>query len=44
MFAVRIKLEKAEDVEPTAKLFSTAGAKVESKDTELKLDGDLGWY
>lgn len=37
-----IKLDKAEDVEPTAKLFTTAGAKVDVKDTELKIEGDFG--
>lgn len=38
-----IKLDKAEDVEPTAKLFTTAGAKVETVDNViLKIDGDLG--
>jgi len=41
-FSTTIKLEKADDVEPTAKLFSTAGVKVDIKDTELKLEGDLG--
>jgi hypothetical protein len=41
-FSTSIKLEKAEDVEPTAKLFSTAGVTVDIKDTELKLEGDLG--
>jgi hypothetical protein len=41
-FSTTIKLEKAEDVEPTAKLFSTAGVKVGIKDTELNLEGDLG--
>ncbi len=41
-FSVMIKLESAEDVEPTAKLFNTAGVKVALKDTELKLEGDLG--
>lgn len=37
-----IKLDKAEDVEPTAKLFTAAGATVDVKDTELKIEGDLG--
>lgn len=41
-FSVSIKLEKAENVEPTAKLFTTAGVKVDVQDTELKLEGDLG--
>ncbi|MBI5057378.1 MAG: hypothetical protein HZB61_12260 [Nitrospirae bacterium] len=39
---ITIKLEKAEDVEHTSKLFTTAGANVEAKDTELKINGDLG--
>jgi hypothetical protein len=37
-----VKLDKAEDVEPTAKLFSSAGARVETAGTELKVQGDLG--
>lgn len=37
-----IKLDKAEDAEPTAKLFTTAGAKADVKDTEIKIEGDLG--
>lgn len=41
-FSVSIKLDKEEDVEPTTKLFTTAGAKVNVKDTELKIEGDLG--
>src|SRR4030066_1361212 len=40
--SVTIKLEKAEDVDNTAKLFSVAGATVETKDTQLKINGDLG--
>ncbi len=40
--SARIKLDKAEDVIATAKLFTTAGAKVDIKDTELKIEGDLG--
>ena len=40
--SVSIKLEKPEDVESTAKLFTTAGATVEAKDTQLKITGDLG--
>jgi hypothetical protein len=40
-FSVMIQLEKAQDVEPTAKLFSTAGVMVDIKNTELKLEGDL---
>lgn len=41
-FSATIKVEKPEDVGPTAKLFSTAGAKVETKESELKVEGDLG--
>lgn len=37
-----IKPDKAEDVGPTAKLFSSAGAKVETQETGLKVEGDLG--
>ena len=40
--SVSIKLDKAEDAEPTAKLFTTAGAKADVKDTEIKIEGDLG--
>ena len=40
--SVIIKLDKAEDAEPTAKLFTTAGAKADVKDTEIKIEGDLG--
>jgi hypothetical protein len=40
--SVSIKLDKAEDVEATAKLFTVAGAKVDMKDKELKIEGDLG--
>ncbi|MFZ2197126.1 MAG: hypothetical protein WAV13_05285 [Thermodesulfovibrionales bacterium] len=41
-FSVAIKLDKPQDVEQTAKLFTTAGVKVDVIDTELKLEGDLG--
>ena len=40
--SVSIKLDKAEDAEPTAKLFTTAGSKADVKDTEIKIDDDLG--
>lgn len=40
--SVSIKLDKAEDVESTSKLFTSAGAKVEKADTALKIEGDLG--
>ncbi|MBI5663550.1 MAG: hypothetical protein HZC49_00460 [Nitrospirae bacterium] len=40
--SLSVKLEKAEDVENTAKLFTTAGATVETQDTQLKIQGDLG--
>jgi hypothetical protein len=41
-FSLSVKLDKAEDAESTAKLLTAAGAKVEIKDAELKIDGDLG--
>jgi hypothetical protein len=41
-FSASIQLEMAEDVEPTAKLLSTAGVKVAVKEKELILEGDLG--
>jgi hypothetical protein len=37
-----IKVDKAEDGQITAKLFTAAGAKVSVKDKELTLEGDLG--
>ncbi len=40
--SISIKLDRAEDVENTAKLFTAAGAKVDAKDIELKVEGDLG--
>jgi len=40
--SISIKLEKPEDVEPTAKLFTTAGAKVETNNTQMRIEGDLG--
>src|SRR4030067_3500827 len=40
--AVSINLDTAEDIENTAKLLTTTGAKVDIKDTELKIEGDLG--
>jgi hypothetical protein len=50
MFAVSIKLGKPEDkpgdgekrAEMAAKVFTTAGCKVEVKGTDLKIEGDLG--
>jgi len=41
-FMLSINLDKPETVENTAKLFTTAGAKVEVMGTELKIEGDLG--
>ncbi len=41
-FMISINLDKQETVENTAKLFTTAGAKVEVMGTELKIKGDLG--
>lgn len=41
-FSVSVKLDSAEDVERTARLFSTAGAEVKTNDTELHLSGNLG--
>ena len=40
--SISIKLEKPEDVEATAKLFTTAGAKVETNNTQMRIVGDLG--
>jgi hypothetical protein len=40
--AVSIKIDNAEDTENTAKLLTTTGAKVDIKDTELKIEGDIG--
>jgi len=40
--AVSINLDQAEDTENTAKLLAAAGAKVDIKNTELKIEGDLG--
>lgn len=41
-FTASITLDKAEDAESTAKLFTIAGAKAEQKDASLKITGDLG--
>ena len=41
-FSVEIKLEKPEDAEQTAKLFSTAGVRTEVNAGDIKLEGDLG--
>lgn|SRR5574340_120993 len=40
--SANIKIDRAEDVEATSKLFITAGAKVDVKDTAVKIEGDLG--
>jgi hypothetical protein len=40
--SISIKLEKPADVEPTAKLFSMAGAKVETNNTQVRIEGDIG--
>lgn len=40
--SANIKIDKAEDAEATSKLFITAGAKVDVKDTAIKIEGDLG--
>lgn len=42
MFSVSIKMDNPEDAEKAAKLFTTAGATVEVKGAELKIEGDLG--
>jgi len=42
MFTVGIKFDKPEEAEKVAKLFITAGAKVEIQGDELKIEGDLG--
>ncbi|MEW6602884.1 MAG: hypothetical protein AB1499_18065, partial [Nitrospirota bacterium] len=41
-FAADIKLDKAEEAENIAKLFTVAGAQAEVQGTKLKLSGDLG--
>jgi hypothetical protein len=41
-FTASITLEKAEDAESTAKLFTIAGAKAEQNGAQLKIAGDLG--
>ena len=41
-FAVSVKIDKPEDAENTAKLFTSAGAQAEVQGTELKIEGDLG--
>jgi hypothetical protein len=40
--AVSIKLDKVEEAENTAKLFTSAGAAVDVQDVQLKIQGDLG--
>lgn len=42
MFTAGIKFDKPEEAEKVAKLFITAGAKVEIQGAELKIEGDLG--
>ncbi len=41
-FAAAITLDKAEDVDSTARLFNSAGATVEKNGTTLKVTGDIG--
>jgi len=41
-YAVSVKLDKPEDAENTARLFSAAGARAEVQGDELKIEGDLG--
>ena len=41
-FSVSITIDKPEEAEKAAELLTTAGAKVDIKDTELKIEGDLG--
>jgi len=40
--SVTIKLDNVEEVENTSKLFLAAGAAIETQDTQLKIEGDLG--
>jgi len=42
IFSTNLKMDKPEDAELAAKLFTKAGAKVEVKGAELKIEGDLG--
>ncbi len=42
MFSLSIKMEKPEEAEKVAKLLTTAGAMVDFKGSELKIEGDLG--
>ncbi|MCL5023338.1 MAG: hypothetical protein M1497_08245 [Nitrospirae bacterium] len=41
-FSLKITLDKSEDAEAAAKLLTTAGAKVEPKDSELLIEADIG--
>lgn len=41
-FSASIKMDAPEEAEKAAKLFTTSGAKVELKGTELRIEGDLG--
>lgn len=40
--SMNMKLDRAEDAEATAKLFTAAGVNVDIKGAELKIEGDLG--
>jgi hypothetical protein len=40
--AATLKIDAKEDLEITSKLFSTAGAKVTTRDKEIAIEGDLG--
>ncbi len=42
MFSINIEMDKPEDAEKVAKLFTTAGATVEVKKAGLKIEGDIG--
>jgi hypothetical protein len=41
-FSALVKMDSAQDVQITEKLFTTAGAKVTATDRELAVEGDLG--
>jgi hypothetical protein len=41
-FAVTFKVENSKEAEQISKLFTAAGCKVEVRDTQLKIEGDLG--
>ncbi len=42
MFSINIEMDKPEDAEKVAKLFTIAGATVEVKKAGLKIEGDIG--